>query len=298
MNTRGIVALVVALVLGLAAAKGASIYMQRAVESEVKSRAADTRPLGEIVIAIRDLPVSSRIVSQDLAVIKVPEETIAPSAVRNADEALGRITRTKMWAGEALLEPKLAPKGSRGGLQAVIPDGYRAMTLKVNDSSGVSGFVQPGAHVDVVAVLKPQTRQEMPPTAKVILQNVEVLAVGSTIESTEEPTALGKAGKTATASKTATTATLLVTPSDAERLALADNQGEISLIMRAFADEALVQTPGVDPTGLVSRPVVGTAPLRQSVEVIAGSMKSSQSVAKVPDSRGTAPQIVDAPKNN
>jgi pilus assembly protein CpaB len=290
------VALVVALVLGLAAAKGASVYMRRAVESEVKSRAADTRPLGEIVIAIRDLPVSSKIVAEDLALMKVPEETIAPSAIRSTDEALGRITRIKMWAGETLLEPKLAPKGSRGGLQAVIPDGYRAMTLKVNDSSGVSGFVQPGAHVDVVAVIKPQTRQEMPPTAKVILQNVEVLAVGSTIDSAEEGTA-AKAGKTATATKSATTATLLVTPSDAERLALADNQGEISLIMRAFADEALVQTPGVDPTGLVSRPVVGTAPLRQSVEVIAGSMKSSQSVAKVPEPR-TTPQIVDVPKNN
>lgn len=285
MNARGIIALVVALVLGLAAAKGASVYMRRAVESEVKSRAADTRPLADVVIALRDLPVSSKLGPADLAVVRVPEETIAPTALRSTEGAIGRITRIKMFAGEALLEPKLAPKGARGGLQAVIPDGYRAMTLKVNDASGVAGFVQPGAHVDVVAVLKAQSRPEMPATAKVVLQNVEVLAVGSTVETADDAKA-----------KTATTATLLVTPSDAERVALADNQGEISLVMRAFADEGLVQTPGVDPTGLVSRPVIGTAPLRQSVEVIAGSLKTNQSVAKVPDAR--VPQIVDAPQNN
>lgn len=285
MNARGIIALVVALVLGLVAAKGASTYMRSAVESEVKARAADTRPLADVVIALRDLPVSSKLVSQDLAIVRVPEETIAPGALRSIDGALGRITRIKMFAGEALLEPKLAPRGAKGGLQAVIPDGYRAMATRLTDTSGVAGFVQPGAHVDVVAVLKSQTRQDMPPTAKIILQNVEVLAIGSAIESGDDAKP-----------KSATTATLLLTPSDAEKLALASNQGEISLVMRAFADEALVQTPGVDPTGLVSRPVIGTAPLRQSVEVIAGSMKSSTSVAKVPDSR--APQIVDAPKNN
>lgn len=286
MNMRGIVVLVAALVLGLGAAKGASLWMHRAVEAEVASRSGDTRPLTDVVVALRDLPVSSRLGAQDLAIMRVPEETVAPSAIRRVEDANGRITRIKMWAGETLLEPKLAPRGAKGGLQAVIPDGYRAMTVRVNDVSGVSGFLQPGAHVDVVAVLKQQQREDMPPTAKIVLQNVEVLAIGQLVESGDEKP------------KAATTVTLLVTPSDAERVALANNQGEVSLVMRAFADEGLVQTPGVDPTGLVSRPVVGTAPLRQSVEVIAGSLKSNTSVAKVPESKPDprAPQIVDAPR--
>jgi len=290
VNLRGIVVLVTALLLGLGAAKGASMWMHQAVEAEVASRGNDSRPLTDIVVALRDLPVSSRLGPQDLAIVRVPAETVAPTTIHRVEDADGRITRIKLWAGETLLEPKLAPRGAKGGLQAVIPDGYRAMTVRVNDVSGVSGFVQPGAHVDVVAVLKSQQRQDMPPTAKIVLQNVEVLAIGQLVEG-------GKDGKDEKP-KPATTATLLVTPSDAERVALATNQGEVSLILRAFADDGLVQTPGVDPTGLVSRPVVGTAPVRQSVEVIAGSLKSNTSVAKFPDQKPDprAPQIVDAPQ--
>lgn len=266
-NLRGWIVLAAAIVLGLGAAKGASVWVNARVASEVSSRAGDTRPQKDVLIATRDLAISSRLGADDIQLVKMPVEVAPATSIDDAQLVVGRITRTKIFAGEALLEPKLAPKGARGGLQAVIPEGMRAMTVKVNDVIGVAGFVLPGARVDIVAVIKQQSASQ-PPWSKVVLQNIEVLAVDQLVESENEKP------------KPSSAITLLVTPSDSERLALAVNQGEIQFVMRSFADDRLVVTPGTDASSMASRPIAGTsAPaVSNSVEVIENNQRSKTSV--------------------
>lgn len=263
-NPRGFIVLGAALLIGGAAAKGASVYVKSRVAAEVLARAGDVRPQGEMIVVARDLPISSRIRPEDVEVVRVPLDTVPPTAMTDTDSAIGRLTRMKLFKGEALLEPKLAPKGAKGGLQAVIPDGMRAMTVKVNDVVGVDGFVLPGSRVDIVAVIKQQHDQV---TSKVVLQNIEVLAVDQVVDTVDDKP------------RPSSAITLVVTPADSEKLTLAVTQGEIRLVMRAFADETLVSTPGVDAAGMISRPVTGGVSLpSNSVEVIENDRRTKTSL--------------------
>lgn len=267
-NARGILVLGASLLLGGVAAKGASVYMKNRVAAEVQSRAGDTRPQKEMLVATRDLALSARISTEDLELVRVPANTVPPTALSDAELVIGRITRAKIYQGEPVLEPKLAPKGARGGLQAVIPDGFRAMTVKVNEVIGVAGFVLPGSRVDVVAVIK-RPRGDAA-VSKVVLQNIEVLAVDQVVETVDNKP------------KPSSAVTLLVVPQDAEKLALAVNQGDIQLIMRAYADETLVATPGTDAFQIVYRPsgaVAAPASTNTNVEVIERTRRSKTSVS-------------------
>jgi len=140
---------------------------------------------------------------------------------------------------------KLAPEGMGGGLSAVIPEGYRAMTVKVDDVVGVSGFVMPGSYVDVVAVIVPTTRQGTEgqgPISKIVLQHIKVLASGAKIDSPEnqrEPTAVKAV-------------TLQVTPEEAEKLVLAANEGKLQLVMRNYSDQESADTKGASKNSLLS----------------------------------------------
>jgi pilus assembly protein CpaB len=139
---------------------------------------------------------------------------------------------------------KLAPEGVGAGLSAVIPEGYRAMTVKVDDVVGVSGFIMPGSFVDVVAIIVPSASQgeAQGPISKIVLQNIKVLASGPKLDSPEnqrEPTAVKAV-------------TLQVTPEQAEKLVLAVNEGKLQLVMRNYSDQEGTQTSGVNKSSLLS----------------------------------------------
>jgi Flp pilus assembly protein CpaB len=160
-------------------------------------------------------------------------------------------------AGEPLLEAKLAPKD--GIMSTLIPATFRGITIKVDDAVKESGFIVPGNRVDiVVSMAKEPGSQER--FAKVILQNVQVLAAGQTVEMKDNKPV------------TVTTVTLALKPEQAERLALAHGEGRLTLALRNVGDGGLVSTSGVNvpalwrdapgvPTGLPpGGPRVGTAP--------------------------------------
>ncbi len=135
-----------------------------------------------------------------------------------------------------------------------IPEGMRAMSVKVDEVIGVAGFVLPGTRVDVISVIAPSGSTARDPVSRVILQNVPTLAAGQT-------TTTDEAGKPLTV----TVITLMVVPGDAEKLALAASQGRIQLALRNTLDQEQVETNGARVASLLT----GPAPVRQGRPVSA-----------------------------
>jgi pilus assembly protein CpaB len=188
---------------------------------------------------------------------------------------------TNIAAREPITEARLAPEGSSAGLSAVIPEGYRAMTVKVDDAAGISGFIMPGTLVDVVVTIDPREgggRQD--PVSKIVLQNIKVLASGQNIDKPENE-------REANSVKAVT---LQVTPEQAEKLALASSEGKLQLVMRNQIDQGDEQTPGVNKRNLLSGDIATPAPEP-------GSLKSEQPKSEArPVRRSTpAPQPAAAP---
>jgi pilus assembly protein CpaB len=146
---------------------------------------------------------------------------------------------TPVSANEPLMTAKLADKEAGGGLPIVIPEGMRAVSVKVDEVIGVAGFVLPGTRVDVLVTISTNADNDEAAT-RVILQNVQALAAGQTIQKNAngEP-------------QTATVITLLVTPEQAEKLTLAATEGQIQLALRNTLDMAEVETEGIQAARLV-----------------------------------------------
>jgi pilus assembly protein CpaB len=206
-----------------------------------KARIAQPRTVTrKVVVASLPIPVGKKLEASDLKVSDWPEAIIPVGSVSNASELIGRVIRTEMQAGEAVMETKLAPKGSEGGFSSIIPPGMRALTVSVNHSSGVSGFILPNARVDVlVTVSSPAQKEES--TTKIILEDIKVLAVDQTYERKEDDPV------------TVQTVTLLVTPEDAEKLVLASTEGKLQLSLRNTSDRSANSTPGVQLKELIAK---------------------------------------------
>src|SRR6185295_16103616 len=135
----------------------------------------------------------------------------------------------------------LAAKNAGSGLAALIPSNMRAIAVRVDDVVGVAGFIHADDRVDVIVTLRPAYAGSES-TTKVFLQNIKVLAVGQEVDNGD---------KTRLHATPATVATLLVSPQDAERLVLAQNEGRIMLTLRSWTDSQPVDTNGASPSGLV-----------------------------------------------
>jgi pilus assembly protein CpaB len=193
---------------------------------------------------------------------------------------VGRGLIQPVTQNETVLPPKLAPVGAGAGLPPVIPEGMRALSVRVNDVIGVAGYVLPGTRVDVLATVSPtNTPGDM--TSKVVLTNVLVLAAGTRIEQDVEN------NKPVSVS----VVTLQVNPMEAERLTLASTEGKIQLALRNPLDETAPATPGVRPAVLLgsappARPVARRAavvrpvapPPPPTVEIIRGDRRAQEVV--------------------
>lgn len=206
---------------------------------------AYTRDLGNVVVAKTGIQLGEKITANHLMLASIPNGSAPEGAFRKLDEVVGRVAITPIGVRETVTGMKLAPEGVEGGLSAVIPEGYRAMTVKVDDIVGVSGFVMPGSFVDVVAVIEPhaaQGGQNPGPISKIVLQQIKVLASGPKLDSPDnqrEPT-------------NAKSVTLQVTPEQAEKLVLAANEGKLQLVMRNYTDHEDSQTRGANKHTLLN----------------------------------------------
>ncbi|HJP92067.1 MAG TPA: Flp pilus assembly protein CpaB [Pyrinomonadaceae bacterium] len=251
-NKRFFIVLVGALIFGVLAAVTVSKYLS--------SAQAYTKNLNKVAVAKVSIPIGSKIIPEQIMVVQFPKESTPDGAFDSPEKLAGRVAVVNIAAREPITESRLAPEGTSAGLSAVIPEGYRAMTVKVDDAAGISGFIMPGTLVDVVVVIDPREGSGMQdPISKIVLQNIKVLANGQNIDKPKDE-------REANSVKAVT---LQVTPEQAEKLALASSEGKLQLVMRNQIDQNDEQTPGVNKRGLLS----GEAALKTPEP---GSLKSEQ----------------------
>ena len=235
-NKRLIIAVLAALAFGLIAAVSVSRYLANAQQY--------TRNLNNVVIAKVDIPVGTRIIQEQLTVAQFPRSVAPEGTYAKIDENLiGRVAVTRIAAREPITESRLAPIGSAAGLSSVIPEGYRAMNVRVDDVVGISGFIMPNTLVDIVVVIDPPDGgNQRERISKIVLQNIKVLANGQNLD---KP-------KNEKEAERVKTVTLQVTPEQAEKLALASSEGRLQLVMRNSIDQGDEVTPGANKKSLLS----------------------------------------------
>src|SRR5262252_5321819 len=274
-RVRVFIVFVLAITAGAVFAFGTYNYVQK---MPAKTEKTPTKP---VVVAASDLDIGAEIQRDDIRVVDWPQGAVPANVISDPQEVIGRGIIVPMVQNEPFLPMKLSSKDGGGGLPPAIPPGLRALSVKVNEVIGVAGYVLPGTRVDVVATVSP-SQQPADTTSKVILTNVQVLAAGTKIERDTEK------GKPIAV----TVVTLLVDPSESEKLTLAANEGKIQLALRNPLDKATPTTRGIRPAGLVGgqastpRPVSSATVARQTpppappadptVEIIRGDKRAHE----------------------
>lgn len=224
MKPKAWLPLVIALVLGLAAA----VLVKRQMQHRGDSPAAQSK-LVAVAVAKRDVPSAHELTAEDLGTTNLPPEALPSQYFKTPGELVGRVTTSALVKGQLFGETLLAVPGSGSGAQALLPEGRRALTLQINEFSGVAGMLTPGAHVDVVSVV----RDGQQVVARTIVQNLKVLAVGRQLVN-------GAAPNNGEPAPPANSVTLIVTPEEAQSIQLAASSGQPWLALRGSNDTALV----------------------------------------------------------
>ena len=203
--------------------------------------AAKPQPSTRVVAAATDIKIGQVLAAPDLTTVQI-EGTVPKSAILDAKNAIGRGVTSNLYAGEPIMDDRLAPIGSGGGLAATIKDGMRAIAVRVDQVVGVAGFVTPGMRVDVLISGVPPTGPSAGANntqVRTVLQNIEVLSAGTDIQKDAE----GKPQQVQVVN-------LLVTPEQAQVLALASNETRIQLVLRNPLDTKVAPVQGTAMTNL------------------------------------------------
>jgi pilus assembly protein CpaB len=261
--------LIVAVFFGGVAAYMASGWL-KAKSLKANQAALQKVQVIPVVVAAKDIPPGNVLDATVLKVTDWPKDNQIAGTSEDIEKLKGRVLRYPLVAGEVVLQSKLAPQGTPGGLAGIIQNDKRAVTVKVDEASGVAGFVNPGNRVDVVLTLAKNEYKD-DPISQVVLQNILVLGRGQDVEQPkgdEKP-------------KIVPTVTLEVTPDEGERLALASKEGQITLALRGWTENIAGSTSGVRTSNLLrpgkkpepafEAPIAAAAPPKKaSVEVLRG----------------------------
>jgi pilus assembly protein CpaB len=255
----------------------------------VGMRIAASKPVAStrVVAAVKDTHIGTVLAAADLTTIQIVG-AVPKGAILDQKNAIGRGVTSTLYAGEPIVDDRLAPMGSGGGLAATIRDGMRAIAVKVDQVVGVAGFVLPGMRVDVLISGVPPASgsgnagSNNNTQVRTVLQNIEVLSAGTDIQKDAE----GKPQQVQVVN-------LLVTPEQAQVMALASNETRIQLVLRNPLDTKVAAVQGTAMTNLfldqnapaskpklTGRPVpVKKPPQMFSVTVINGATKSEEKFA-------------------
>jgi pilus assembly protein CpaB len=222
--------LVLVLIFALVISGAASALLYRLISSQLSANRTSTT---QVVVAARNLAGGDLIKEGD---VKLAEWAGTPplGALIKVEDALNRGVLEPMYTGEAVLDSRIAARGAGAGLAATIPQGMRAVAVRVNDIVGVAGFVTPGSHVDIlIAGNPPGGAGNTGTVTKTLLQNMIVLSAGQNIQKDAE-------GKPVSVP----VVNVLVTPEQAEILSLASNDARIQLVLRNPTDKEEAKPPG------------------------------------------------------
>jgi len=189
------------------------------------------QPSGARVVVVQQpIKAGKAITADQVKAIAWPGSAVPQDASTRTKDVVGRVARVSMIPGEPVLPGKLAPKGSKGGLSSIIPEGKRAITVKVNEVIAVAGFALPGSYVDILVNGKDANKRTF---SRTVLSRVKVLAVDQvTSGDPDKP-------------KVVNAVTLELTPNESEKLDLARNIGRLSLILRNELDSSEINSAGV-----------------------------------------------------
>jgi pilus assembly protein CpaB len=237
-GSRAVMLLLLSLVAGVAAMVLAARWLH----------AQDGQPTGaQVVVATRDVDLGQPLNGSMVQLVAWPTDSVPAGAFPTVEAIEGRVLRSQLQKGEPVLEAKLAPVGTKGGLSALIGEGQRAITVKVNEVFGVAGFALPGNFVDVLVNTQDDRDR---PVSKIVLERILVLAVAQ------------EASRDDTKPRVVNAVTLEVTPEQAERIDLARSVGTLSLVLRNQVDSDQAKTDGVRKAQLLGEAAPAKATTR------------------------------------
>jgi len=241
-NKRAYIVMALAILFGLAAVIFASRWLL-------------TQPGGaggRIVVAAADISLGQRVTPEMFKLAEWPAESVPKGSFTDPKQLDGRVLKTNILMGEPVAESRLAPVGTLGGLSALITEGKRALTVRVNDVIGVAGFALPGNYVDVIVSTQkdagPNQNAHEQAISKIVLERILVLAVAQEVNRDE------------TKPKVVNAVTLEVTPEQAEKLDLARSVGTLSLALRNQVDPQSARTEGATKVTLLPEKTMPPAP--------------------------------------
>lgn len=309
-RTRALIFLVGSLLLAFVAASIVFSVIRKS-QNQIKE-AQKPKDTITVVVAVRDLYMGLPIAPEDVVLRNVIPDMVPQDEIFNTlDEVLGRTPRERILANESVRVERLASANAGVGLNAIVTPGKRAMTVATNTETAVAGLLQAGNFVDVIVTIKPED-----PTAfgakfvsDTILQEIKVLAVGSSLGGNAAKEAEAKDAKKTKGANTKLKPSITVelTPEEAEKLALAQSQGDIHVTLRSDIDILQIDSQGVTTTdrligfdpGLVDPSPIGrrkvpraAGPVSPRAEVISGASKTE--VTFNPD--GTSDETVEKNK--
>ncbi len=231
--------LVLAIAVGMAGVASFAVY-----------RAIVTIPVREVevahayaVVAVKPLPVGTLVAKDHVKLVAWPSRNPVEGGFKSVDGVVGRGLIAAVVANEPITESKLAPREAGAGLPPTILPGMRAISVKVNEVIGVAGFVVPGTRVDVVVSIRLANGNDS--MTRIVVSNVQVLSAGTRTD--EEKAKKGEPIQS-------TVVTLMVTPEDAERIAMASAEGRIMLTLRNPLDVTPITTSGIRLAALMGTP--------------------------------------------
>ncbi|HLK47442.1 MAG TPA: Flp pilus assembly protein CpaB [Bryobacteraceae bacterium] len=240
------------LAFALAVSGVATFLVARVIQG--RFTAAKPQPEATVLVAAHDLGIGALIKEGDVKMAPW-SGPLLPQAITKREDLLDRGVVANIYAGEPIIETRLSQKGTGAGLAAMIPKGKRAVALRVNEVVGVAGFVVPGMRVDVlVSGTPPNQPQNLGTETKTILQNIEVLSAGQSIQKDAENKPVS-----------VQVVNVLVTPEQAESLSLASNDARVQLVLRNPLDNDEAKTSGVYMANLFNK--TSFSPTPQPVRV-------------------------------
>ncbi len=267
-NYRGVVMFLVALAAAIGAVFIAAKWLQQR-----------STQVNQVAVAAQEINMGQKLTSNMFKLVSWPANIMPPESFSDLTKLDGRVTKSALQVGEPILATKLAPEGSLGGLSAVIAEGKRAITVRVNDVVGVAGFALPGNFVDIIVNTQKEegsgNNKNSKDISKIVLEHILVLAVAQ------------EAGRDETTPKVVNAVTLEVSPEQAEMIDLARSIGDLSLVLRNQADVLNAKTEGVTKNSLLEfedplpeTPMTAEAPPKVIVKKVLVAAKAGPVIRK------------------
>jgi Flp pilus assembly protein CpaB len=233
MNGKALIPLVAGLGIG-----GFALWMGF---NTLKSARGAQQPVASVTVwaAQTDIPRGTEITEEMVHAVSFPAQLVPKGALKEKEQVIGRVPRLDAPAGLPILEDMLLAKGARAGIY--VKPGFRAVAVKIDESSGVDYHLEPGSFVDVVGSFNVRTERGQETLARTLVENVEVAAVGPRLSVVRDK---AEAADEKTAARTVRAITLFVQPDDVPKLLLAEQKGRIKLSLRNDADGGKVSADG------------------------------------------------------